>query len=456
MSKFKSLFKMDKMSLKLKITLWYTLCLGLLSCGILLLVTNISTDVLLRDTGRELVMAVDGFERVITTNYVKQMPIPDRMLYMDGTQIAVYDNEGNLVVGRNPFGIEDVSFESTKTPREIKYNGDTYYIYDKPIFIGYGFTVWIRGAISVSEKTSAIGYVTGQNTIMILMVVILSGIGGYALLNRTFKPVDKIRATAQDIFEGSDLSKRIDIEDGHDELHTLATTFNQMLTGIESAFEKEKQFTSDASHELRTPISVILSQCEYGEECVTDMDEMKEIIGSIKGQTNKMAKLVSELLLISRMDNNKINLNMEETDLSELLTFVCEEQREIRGHDILLHQDIEPNVMANVDKLLMTRLFINLIANAYQYNKEAGEIVVSLRNKDNKVIFSVRDNGLGIAEEDLPKIWDRFYQVNHARNNNNSGLGLPMVKWIADCHKGELSVNSKLGEGSTFTLTLHK
>ena len=119
-----------------------------------------------------------------------------------------------------------------------------------------------------------------------------------------------------------------------------------MLDKLELSFNKEKQFTSDASHELRTPISVILSECEYGEECVDTVDELKEVIGSIKSQTLKMSNLVSELLMISRMDNNKLKLNFEDTDLSELLTFVCDEQKEIQNKNIIL-EEIETENMPN-------------------------------------------------------------------------------------------------------------
>ena len=217
-------------------------------------------------------------------------------------------------------------------------------------------------------------------------------------------------------------------------------------------------FISNVSHELRTPISVILSECEYAEECVDNVDDFKEVVTSIKTQAVKMSKLVSELLMISRMDNNRLKLNFEDTDISELLTFVCEEQVEIQTKKISLIQNIEPNIICKVDRLLITRLFINLISNAYQYSDENTKILVSLMRENNKVIFSVEDEGIGIAEEDIEKIWNRFYQVNPSRTSEDgsgsSGLGLSMVKWISDSHQGELNVTSTIGKGSTFSFIL--
>ena len=292
-----------------------------------------------------------------------------------------------------------------------------------------------------------------RDFLFILMFVILAGVGGYFIILKAFVPVNKIRETAKEISESSDLSQRINIGPGGDEIHILANTFDDMLNKLEYSFNKEKQFTSDASHELRTPISVIMSECEYGLECVNDMGEMKDTLNSIHTQANKMSKLVSELLMISRMDNNRLKTNFETTDLSELLTFICEEQIEIQTKDIKLKYKIEQGILANVDTLLMTRLFINLISNAYQYSPENTTITVSLKTEGENVVFSVKDEGIGISEEHLSKIWDRFYQVDSSRTgdrNGSSGLGLSMVKWIADRHNGELTVNSEVGKGSEF------
>lgn len=451
---------MSKISLKLTITLWYVGILILTSFLILYAMTSLSRTILRREVEERVVTSVtDLSHQIFTTDSISagiQPKIPEHYLYNNGVQLVLYDESGNLIVGRIPYGlVENVAFEDN-TLRTEKYNNKDYYIFDKIVLLNKN-TAWVRGVICLTDELTVLSLTTQYSFLFILIFVILAGVGGYFIILRAFIPVNKIRITAKEISESSDLSRRINIGPGGDEIHTLANTFDEMLNKLETSFNKEKQFTSDASHELRTPISVILTECEYGLECVEDTEEFKETLGSIHNQANKMSKLVSELLTISRMDNNRLKINFEETDISELLSFVCEEQMEIQTKNIELNQAIEPNLFANVDRLLITRLFVNLISNAYQYSDENTKILVSLFRDNENIVFSVKDNGIGIAEEHLNKIWDRFYQVDPSRTderNGSSGLGLSMVKWISECHKGELKVNSKLGVGSEFIFVL--
>lgn len=447
---------MIKVSLKLKITLWYVGILVLISFLILYAMTALSRTILTREVEERVVTSVvDLYNRISAPESRKvgmREAIPEYHLYNNGVQLVLYDNQDNVLLGRVPYGLtDDYEFEDN-TIRLKRYNNKDYYIYDKVVLFNDG-TSWVRGVICLTDELNVLNLTTQYSFLFILMFVILAGVGGYFIILKAFVPVNKIRETAKEISESSDLSQRINIGPGGDEIHILANTFDDMLNKLEYSFNKEKQFTSDASHELRTPISVIMSECEYGLECVNDMGEMKDTLNSIHTQANKMSKLVSELLMISRMDNNRLKTNFETTDLSELLTFICEEQIEIQTKNIALKYEINPNIMANVDTLLITRLFINLISNAYQYSPENTTITVFLKTEGENVVFSAKDEGIGIAEEHLTKIWDRFYQVDSSRagdRNGSSGLGLSMVKWIADRHNGELKVNSEVGKGSEF------
>ena len=454
---------MIKVSVKLKITLWYVSILVLTSFLILYAMSSLSHAILKREVEERVVTSVMDFSRQLSSPETApegaRAKIPEHTLYNNGVQLVMYDNNNNITFGRVPYGlIENIDFEDGVVKLE-KYNNKEYYIFDKVILFNKD-TGWVRGVICLTDELTVLNMTTQYSFLFILIFVILAGVGGYFIILRAFVPVNKIRMTAKEISESSDLSRRINLGSGGDEIHTLANTFDEMFDKLEASFKKEKQFTSDASHELRTPISVILTECEYGLECLDNVDELKETMGSIHNQATKMSKLVSELLTISRMDNNRLKINFEETDISELLEFVCEEQVEIQTKNIKLSQRIVPNLLANVDRLLMTRLFVNLISNAYQYSPENTEIIVSLfEDEDDNIVFSVKDNGIGISEDHINKIWDRFYQVDSSRTedrNGSSGLGLSMVKWISDCHKGELKVNSKLGEGSEFIFVLKR
>ena len=229
-----------------------------------------------------------------------------------------------------------------------------------------------------------------------------------------------------------------------------------MFYKLQTTLENEKQFTSDASHELRTPVAVIMSECEYVLDCADSLDDAKESVESIKRQSDKMSKLIDELLTITRMDKNTQKLNFENVDISELLSFVCDEQEEIHDGSKTLIRSIAPDIHSNADHLLLTRLFINLISNAYQYGKDGGTITVTLEEDNNNIVFSVIDDGIGIAKEHLQKIWERFYQVDSSRTNGSMGLGLSMVKWIAECHNGAVTVESEVGKGSKFVFVMPK
>ncbi len=444
----------NNFSLKLKVTVWYTVVLLIVSFFILYAMTGVSQKVISRDLERQIVTSVNNLgDKLKVSNSSKEKLFPNHMFYDKGVQMALYTDNA-VVFGDIPFGIEE-EYEFSEELRVEKYNNKSYYIYDKMVSFGKD-TYWLRGITCLTDELSAIQSTVKYCFYLIMLFVLLAGMGSYFIIHRAFVPVNKIRETAKEIAEGSDLSQRIDIGEGNDEISILANTFDDMLSKLETSFNKEKQFTSDASHELRTPISVILTECEYAEDCIDDLEECKESISSIKEQANKMNKLVHELLMISRMDNNRIVLNFEEMDISELLNTVCDNQEEIQTKKIELIRDIDDNIVAFVDTSLLIRLFINLISNAYQYSSENTKIIVSLYKEGDKFVFSVKDEGIGIAKENIDKIWDRFYQVDSSRTDDgtgSSGLGLSMVKWISDTHKGELKVESELGLGSTFSFT---
>lgn len=444
------------MSVKLKITLWYTIVIMILSGVVLTVITSIGEDMLERDISGRITRTVDDFSRRITAP-PSRGGTPQLNFYEQGVHMAVYNGDHELTEGSIPFDLDEEPKFEDGALRTIEQDGDKYYVYTKALRGRGSDGYWLMGVVSVSDESYALRSAARTNVIFTLILIIIASAGGYFILRRALSPVKKITAAAREISEGSDLSKRIRIGAGTDEIHELANTFDAMLDKIEQTVEREKQFTSDASHELRTPVAVVLSECEYMTDCAKTAEEFRESAYSIKDQAERMSKLISELLTISRMDRNTIKTEFEEVDISELLTFVCDEQEEIQQSDITLKRQIPEGIKANADRFLLARLFINLISNAYSYGKPGGHVAVTLTETDDTVTAVVMDDGIGISEEDLPKIWERFYQADPSRTSGgNMGLGLSMVKWIAACHGGEVSVESKLGCGSTFTFTMPK
>ncbi len=450
--------KIHNLSIRAKITIWYTAAIIILSAIVITAMSSLSLDMIKRDISMRVNREVEEYSRMLSRpNNLPGNKKPALSFYEQGVHLAVYDSDGTLLAGNIPFESVHESDFSDGHFDKISDSSGEYYVLTKAIHVmGKDNTLWLRGAASVTDESYSLSSTMRMNVIITIILAAAASFGGFIILGRAMAPVKKITQTAQRISESSDLSQRIKIGGGGDEIHELAQTFDSMLDRIEQTFEREKQFTSDASHELRTPVAVILSECEYMADCSLTAEEYREAADSVKDQAEKMSRLINELLTISRMERNTIKLDFEETDISELLNFVCDEQEELHNGSIILTRNIAPDISAYSDRLMIMRLFINLISNAYSYGKENGHINVSLDTDKNNIKVSVKDDGIGISTENLPKIWERFYQADPARTsdrNGSSGLGLPIAKMIAALHHGNISVSSQIGKGSEFIFT---
>jgi len=300
-------------------------------------------------------------------------------------------------------------------------------------------------------------------TIVLISLIVLpfflvfSAISGYFITKKAFKPIEKIREAAEKINEGNDLTQRINIGEGNDEIYTLANTFDTMFDRLQNSFEREAQFTSDVSHELRTPVAIIISECEYGLENLTSIENATDTISSVLDETKKMSKLISQLLTLSRMDRGNQKLNFEKINISEMTHLIADsQQHNADSKNIKIHSEIEENIFIVGDETMIMRIFVNLISNAINYGRENGNIWIKLTQDKDFAICKVIDDGIGIEKENIPKIWGRFYQVESSRTTENLGLGLSMVKWIIEAHKGEIYAESEIGKGSSFIFKLKK
>ena len=190
-----------------------------------------------------------------------------------------------------------------------------------------------------------------------------------------------------------------------------------MFDRLQNSFEREVQFNSDVSHELRTPISVIMAQAEYGKDNVSTVSESKNIFNIIFNETQKMSHLVSQLLILARMDKGHQKLNLTNINISELAEIVIDSRKEnARTKNINIISKITPNIYADIDELMMIRVFINLLSNAVTYGKINGNIYFDLYIQEKMIVIKIADDGIGISSEHIDKIWTRFYQVDPSRN----------------------------------------
>lgn len=374
----------------------------------------------------------------------------------EGISTALYDADGNLLYGNMPIKLSASGTPNYTNIEKIKYKGENYYVFDKSLTVSGLEELWLRGVVSQNESTNILYNVVRLSFWLLPALAVLAILGGYIITRRSFLPVEQLAKSAEEIGTGKDLSKRLDIGPGNDEIHMLANAFNDTFARLERNFEAEKQFTSDASHELRTPVSVILAQSQYALEFCETPEEYREALEVIERQGNKMSDIISQLLFFTRLTQGTETIQKEQICLSSLVQGICEEQKVLSQKNISLSSDIQTDIYVDTDRILLERCLNNLLSNSYKYGKESGHVWVRLRCDADKIILSIKDDGIGISQENLTRIWERFYQADSARGGDRSdrglGLGLSMVKQICEILDINVEVISTLGEGSEFIL----
>lgn len=368
-----------------------------------------------------------------------------------GTYAAIYSNRNELLTGEMPQDFPQNSprkLGQIHTEQSIDHE---WVIIDCELTKDGESVAWLRGAKPLFPLSETIKRF--RTTILkIIPVYIVITLLGLFFIRRILSPVHKITKTAKQISQG-DLTKRINLDRPRDELGKLAETFDEMLDRIEYSFNREKRFSSDVSHELRTPITAIILSAEEALDGEKTAEEYQASLSSILKESRRITSLVSQLLMMSRSGNDKYVPEMESIDISMLTKSVVEEISEASEHrELSISYDIEDNIIMLVEQTLYMRLLMNLIDNALKYNVPGGWVNVSLKKHNSYVSLSVSDGGIGISKENLPKIWDRFFKADLSSINSSPGLGLSIVKWIAELHGGTVHVKSELNKGSLFEI----
>jgi heavy metal sensor kinase len=287
------------------------------------------------------------------------------------------------------------------------------------------------------------------------ILLLLSSAGGYWISRRALAPVDRITAAVRSI-SIRNLSERLPVRDSGDELQRLAETCNAMLARLDSAVNQIKQFTADASHELRGPLSFTRTVAEVALRNYDLNDKSRKAFQDIADEASKAAVLLEEMLTLARADSGPFDKPLEPVDLTSVVEETCEMARPLANtRGLSLAVSCDPNQSATVlgDSPSLRRMIWVLLDNALKYTDAPGLIEVSLNTTDSKANLSVRDNGIGIAPGDLPRIFDRFYRADPSRSQvDGTGLGLAIAKWIAEVHHADLSVTSEENKGTIFTL----
>jgi two-component system heavy metal sensor histidine kinase CusS len=289
-----------------------------------------------------------------------------------------------------------------------------------------------------------------------LLLLIAAG-GGYWMSRRALAPVDALVRTARDI-SGTNLSSRLQKLETGDELQRLADTLNEMLDRIETAFMRVTQFTADASHELRTPVSLIRTEAELALRRSRGESEYKESLGQILFEAERTTNLIEQLLALARADSGREALQIQPVDLRSVMRSVVDGWQQVSTiRNLQFTANIgDQSAFVMGDETLLRRLADILLDNAFKYTPPPGWVRLWLEQHSETAVVTVQDSGLGIAQEDQSKIFERFYRVDKARSRDQggTGLGLAIAQWIVTQHRGTITVESHPGEGATFRVEL--
>ncbi len=453
-------------SIKFRLTMWYLAILGALllafgATAYFALSRSLyqSLDDSLKLGTVDLEDSLDVEDGNLVLNYEDQLGLSEQPVDM----ILLYNDKGQLIWswGRkweipqiDTLTDEALGGESLYTTSEAA-SGQEIRLYVTPVEAEPAIHAVAVVGRSMDELKSVLRGFRRNLIFAALAMIGLASAGGLFLAKRAFKPVEQITRTAQGI-EESDLSRRIEVN-SEDELGRLASTLNQMIGRLERAFSRQRQFTADASHELRTPLSVIKAESTLALRKKRAESDYRKSLELISREVSRMSTLVDRLLFLARSDAGRGQLNFEEVNLKELLSDLAQEV-EVLCQEKRLQFKLGPleNLIVRGDKLELKQLFFNLLDNAIKYTPSGGIVSVSAVRKGESAVIAIRDSGIGIPEEHIPHIFERFYRVDKARSRaeGGAGLGLSICQQVAQVQGGKIEVDSRVGEGSTFSVFL--
>ena len=439
----------ENFPITVKVTLWYTVFVVVL-LFIMLMISFAIADKMTGDVNqRELTAVVNEMASEMDSD-------PEEFDDFDnGIYFVRYNSEGIEMGGMSPKGFDLTLEQSEGIVSSYRKKGEKYYYYDRKINGTDG--EWVRGIVPVNKLSDEVNRMLLTIIILSPLLLIVIIYGGYKIIKKALSPVAKISNTATEIQKNGDFSKRIEIDNGQDEIHKMANAFNEMLNSLENFYLHEKQFSSDVSHELRTPVSVILTESQYSLEYVDNIEEARDSFSVIQRQAKRMSEMINQIMELSKIEK-QTDIPSDRINFSETVEKILGDYKNLFAEkNIEMAKKIEENIYIIGDKIMIERLFDNLLNNAMKFTKD--KINVKLYSEEERCVLEVEDNGIGISEQDKELIWKRFYQVNDSRNkkiNKGFGLGLFLVSKIIEQHGAVIDVEGNLNEGTRFIAKFKK
>lgn len=452
------------MSIRLRLTLWYS--------GVLLLALIAFSFFLYALLSYTFLRAVDADmeQRAarVAIFYRTYRRLPE-LEWLADANTFVQVTDGNLVVKSDnlyralPLPPEAAGGEGLfRTYPEAQ--GGRVRLYTRPfITTAQGNVLYVQVAQTLNQLDAVLVNLPQPLALGVGLFAGLAALSGWWLARTAMAPIGKISQTAEAVGESADLSRRVHYPGPRDEVGRLAETMNLMLSRLEMAYARmqevvdaQKRFVADASHELRTPLTIVRGNIELLQKMGDAPPTEREVaLADMQAEAERMTRLVDDLLMMARADAGQTP-ELVSMALGPLVQEVCRRAQAL-PHEVAFEVDLPPaldriQVWADPDSL--TRALLILIDNAFKYTPAGGRVLIRAGRQGEGIAIQVVDTGIGIATEDLPHLFERFYRTDRARSRGGTGLGLAIAKWVASVHGGRLTAESEPAKGSTFTLWL--
>ena len=463
--------KNNSMSIRTRLTLWYTGILAITLLVFSVLLYSLLAGILLAVMDERLASQAQNITRLIQAEndpvavlLSGRVRLPEidifasqhyiQIVTADGQAVQLSDNLRGQVLPAPPVVAEKVAAGESYAFTVDAGQGVRLRVHSRPILFGGRPIGAVQTARSLTELYDSLSVV---RQVMVLgggISLLLAAVGGVILAAAALRPVQAITTTAERIAGTQDLGQRIPVAVANDELGRLTSTINAMLARLQTLFQAQQRLVADVSHELRTPLTTIQGNLDLVHRgAAKDPVAQRETLRAIGDETARMSRLVNDLLLLAQADAG-LRLSLVPVEMDTLLLEVYRQAQVMaQGVAVRLGAEDQAQVMGDHDRL--RQLLLNLVDNALKYTSAGGEVTLSMCRRDGWVQVAVADTGIGIAPDDLPHIFERFYRADRRPTRpGGSGLGLSIGQWIAQAHAGRLEVASQPGRGSTFTLWL--
>lgn len=442
----------NAMRLRDKMTFWYTALTFVITaafCAALYFITSYVLEGILEREVRlsmeQVIAQIENENGMLT--FENEVPVSSTSMFFvteeNGSELASY-GEDITVFDHVP--VEENVF------RKVKGETGEWLLLDSELVHVDHFTLRVRVAASYALHHQVLSALRILFLIGVPLMTLIALGGGFAIAKHSLLPIRKIINSAEIISQG-DLSERIPAAYAKDELGELTDTLNLMLANVEAAFVREKRFTSDASHELRTPVAVMRA---YTESLISEPGltaDQQDSLQTILAECTRMQKIISQLLTITRGQEGRYPICIETIRLDTICESIADAMMEqLTSKDMCFECAVPHDFTMEADQSLITQMLLNLVENAVKYGKHSGKILLTAVKDGGQNVITLRDNGAGIPKEALPHIFDRFYRADTSRDRSGTGLGLSIVQWIVQEHGGRIHVESEIGTGTTFSV----